>query len=171
MLQSVTDTLTSIGNPHTWWPSYYSYWSLNELEKKNSFVPRPAKNVRSDKGIRAAQPDLLCFPNYLMMLMEYFTFFLQGVMARYSSMAFILQRLYWYISKPKPHQKLHKEQSACFCGDFLSHTKVETTVTKSCGLIATPWSPVFISLLIPTGQSSVMPCRMVREPSSLHTDL
>ena len=34
MLQSVTDTLTSIGNNQTWWPSYYSYWSLNELEKK-----------------------------------------------------------------------------------------------------------------------------------------
>lgn len=46
MLQSITDILTSIGNPHTWWPSYYSYWSQNELEKKKSFVPRPAKNLK-----------------------------------------------------------------------------------------------------------------------------
>lgn len=53
--------------------------------------------------------QICCFPNYLMMLMEHFTFFLQGVMARYNSMAFLLQRLYWYISKSMPHQKLHKE--------------------------------------------------------------
>lgn len=128
--------LIPIGNPHTWWPSYYWHWSLNELEK-NSLVPRRAKNLKSDKGIRAAQPHLLCFPEYLMMLMKHFTFFLQGVMARYHCMAFILQGVYWYISKPMPYQKLLKEYSACFCGDFISNPKVQISVTRSCGLTAT----------------------------------
>lgn len=103
--------------------------------------------------------------------MEHFTFFLQGVMARYHSMAFVFQRVYWYISKPMPHQKRLKEYSACFCGGFISHPKVQISVTRSCGLIATSWSPVLISLLIPTCQSSVMSCRMIREPSSLQTDM
>lgn len=143
---------------------------MPECVRKN-FALRLPQNLNPDKGVRLAQPNLLCTSPISKKACRAFPIFLNSSVckAQECGLYFAGGILIYFQSNVPPETSLRLEilhfcrLSLSFHGTNTSH---QTLLVECCFLI-----PTLVSLLISTCATSMMSWRMVSKSSSLQTDL